>query len=538
MRHVFRPHLVVTTLLMFLILVAGVQIVSAQTATAGQIIISEFRLSGPGGLEDEFIEIYNNSGTDHTVASASGTGYGVAASDGVVRCSIPDGFNLPVGGHYLCVNSDGYSLASYPAGNATTATGDATYTTDITENAGLALFNNNTGGAGFSLANRLDAVGSSSESNTLYKEGAGYPALTPGGIDYSLYRKIVGTCTNSPNNCGLVTGAFPFPGNILIQDTDNNVTDFVFVDTNGTSAGAGQRLGAPGPENSTSPVFSDVFFSVSLLDSTAGRHQSPNRERDFTSNPAQNSTFGTISFRRRFTNESASNVSRLRFRIVDQTTFPAVSGVADLRARTSAPAVIAVVNDPATCAAKSPSEAAPCSVVAEATILEQPPSQPNGGAYNSSLSPGTVQSGAAKAANGPGSITLNTPIPPGGSIMIEFLMGIQQTGAYRFYVAIEATLDAVITERPNGDSLQKKSRWTNRTASVTGIIDATPVPSLKAATSSGWFLVVPSRRNWATSTRKATLQVGSPAAEAKTVSTPKARRKSRHALGKALRKRK
>ena len=78
----------------------------------------------------------------------------------MTRCSIPNGTVIPSRGHYLCVNSVGYSLASYPAGNGTTATGDATYTTDIPDNAGIALFNNNTGGGSYILANRLDAVGS------------------------------------------------------------------------------------------------------------------------------------------------------------------------------------------------------------------------------------------------------------------------------------------------------------------------------------------------------------------------------------------
>src|ERR671911_2614389 len=108
---------------------------------AAQLIISEFRVRGPNGANDEFIEIYNNSGADHTVTAASGTGYGVAASDGTTRCSILNGTVIPNRGHYLCVNSVGYSLASYPAGNGTTATGDATYTTDIPDNAGIAIFN-------------------------------------------------------------------------------------------------------------------------------------------------------------------------------------------------------------------------------------------------------------------------------------------------------------------------------------------------------------------------------------------------------------
>ncbi len=104
-------------------------------AASAQLIISEFRLRGPNGANDEFVEIYNNSGAYHTVAGG-GTGYALAASNGVARCVVPNGTIIPERGHYLCVNSVGYSLASYPAGNGTTATGDATYTTDIPDNAG------------------------------------------------------------------------------------------------------------------------------------------------------------------------------------------------------------------------------------------------------------------------------------------------------------------------------------------------------------------------------------------------------------------
>ena len=73
-------------------------------------------------------------------------------------------------------------------GSAAIGTGDATYVTDIPDNAGIALFNNNTGGGSFSVANRFDAVGSTSEANATYKEGTGYPALTPFSIDYAFYR--------------------------------------------------------------------------------------------------------------------------------------------------------------------------------------------------------------------------------------------------------------------------------------------------------------------------------------------------------------
>ena len=379
------------------------------TATAGQLVISEFRVRGPNGATDEFIEIFNNSGADHTVTAASGTGYGVAASDGVTRCSIPNGTVIPNRGHYLCVNSVGYSLASYPAGNGTTATGDATYTTDILDNAGIALFNNNTGGASYSLANRLDAVGSTSEANTLYKEGTGYPALTPFDINDTFYR----------DNCGkhgsiTTMGVCPSGGTVL--DSNNNAVDFVFVDTNGTSAGAGQRLGAPGPENLSSPIERNASFAGPLLDTCVGGASPPNRVRDFTSAPAQNSTFGTLDIRRTITNNTGGNVTRLRFRVADITTFPAPSGIADLRPRTST-AVVVTVDRP-------PCGSGTSNVTVQGTTLEQPPSQPNGGGFNSSLSADTV--------------TLATPLANGASIDVRFLLGIQQTGSFKFYINIEA----------------------------------------------------------------------------------------------------
>ncbi len=374
---------------------------------SGPLVISEFRVRGPNGLNDEFIEIANNSGADHTVAGG-GTGYAVAASNGVARCVIPNGTVIPNRGHYLCVNSVGYSLASYPAGNGTTATGDATYTTDIPDNAGIAIFNTSIA-ANFNLANRFDAVGSTSEANTLYKEGTGYPALVPFSINYSLYR----------DNCGKggsITTFGPCPTGGNLKDTDNNAADFVFVDTNGTSAGAGQRLGAPGPENLSSPIERNASFTVGLLDICVVSVSPPNRVRDFTSDPPNNSTFGSLDIRRTVVNNTGGNVTRLRFRVVDLTTFPAPSGIADLRPRNSN-AVVVTVDRP-------PCGSGTSNVTVNGTTLEQPPSQPNGGGFNSSLSAGTI--------------TLATPLANGASIDVRFLLGIQQTGAFKFYVNVEA----------------------------------------------------------------------------------------------------
>jgi subtilisin-like proprotein convertase family protein len=380
----------------------------AVAPTAGSLIISEFRLRGPSGANDEFIEIYNNSGADHTVADAGGTGYAVAASDGVARCIIPNGTVIPNRGHYLCTNSVAYSLS----GNAT---GNATYTTDIPDNAGIALFNTSVA-ANFTLPNQLDAVGSTSEANTLYKEGAGYPALTPFSIDYSFQRDMCG-------KGGSITVLGPCSTGGLPKDTNNNATDFFFVDTNGTSAGAGQRLGAPGPENLASPIQRNASFGAPNLDSTVATSNPPNRVRDFTSDPANNSTFGTLDIRKRIINNTGGNVTRLRFRIVDLTTFPAPSGFADLRPRTSTLVVVSGINDPATCLASNGVATTPCTVNVQGTTLEQPPSQPNGGGFNSTLSAGTV--------------TLGTPIANGASLNVRFLLGIQQTGTFKFFINIE-----------------------------------------------------------------------------------------------------
>jgi len=400
------------------LVIAGLNVQTLHAA--GSLVISEFRLRGIDGAQDEFVEIYNDSNAPHTVASISGTGYAIAASDGVTRCTIPNGTVIPARGHWLCVNSVFYALSDYPAGNGTSATGDGTFTTDIPDNAGIALFNNNTGGGSFTLANRFDAVGSTSEANTLYREGAGYPALGTGfDINYSWVRDECGK-GGAVNLLGACTISTP-------KDTDNNAVDFYFVDTNGTSAGGGQRLGAPGPQNLSSMIVRNATVSTALLHATVSSASAPNRVRDFTSDPSNNSTFGTLSIRRRFTNNTGAPVTRLRFRVIDLDTFPAASGFADLRPRTVLPMVIAGINDAATCAATGSPTTPPCSVALPATTLDQaisPHNQFNGGGFNSSL-----------AVN---SVTLALPLANGASIDLQFLMGIQQTGNFRIYLNIEA----------------------------------------------------------------------------------------------------
>ncbi|MBV9925214.1 MAG: hypothetical protein JOZ96_09390 [Acidobacteria bacterium] len=377
-------------------------------AAAGDLLISEFRLRGPAGAGDEFVEVYNNNDSTLTVATADGSaGYSIAASDGVVRCTIPSGTSIPARGHYLCINSSGYSLGA-------AAAGDASYTNDIADNTGVALFNTSSSSS-FSAATRLDAAGFTSEANALYREGAGLTPLNPAlNLQHSFYR----------DNCGkggsaTTPGACPSGG--LPVDTNDNAADFVFVDTAGSDAGAGRRLGAPGPENLSSLVGRNGQLGAGSLDPSAGSSSPPNLVRDFAVDAPNNSPFGTLLIRRTITNNTGAPVTRLRFRVIDQTAFPVPQGYADLRARTSSatpnlPTVVNISGTNAACPSKS------CTV--QQTTLETPPAQPNGGAFNSTLAVGSV--------------TLANPIPPGGQVNVQFLLGIRQTGTFKFFINVEA----------------------------------------------------------------------------------------------------
>lgn len=419
---------------------------------AGDLLISEFRLRGPAGDDDEFIELYNNTDAPIAVATTDGSsGWALAASDGVIRFTIPNGTIIPARGHFLGINSNAYSLSDYPAGindgETSTATGDATYETGIPDNAGIALFRTSET-ANFSTGTRFDAVGSTAEANTLYRDGTGLPVLVSFDADYAWVRD---TCGKG----GSITTFGPCPTNGLPRNTNNNAADFYVVNPNGTDVGAGQRLGAPGPESLSSPIQRNADMLVLNLDATVSSTSLPNRVRDFTSDPANSSTFGTLDIRRRVVNGTGFPVTRLRFRIVDISTFAAPVGIADLRARTSTDLTVTGVNDEGTCLG-----VAPCDVTVLGTTLEQPPNQSNGGGFNSSLSSDSV--------------TLATPLAPGDSINVHFLLGVQQTGSFKFYVNIELLTDQSGGEllRPASTSGLRKS--TRGTVVKTGTASSTP----------------------------------------------------------------
>jgi hypothetical protein len=308
---------------------------------------------------------------------------------------VPNGTVIPARGHFLCTNNGaaGYSLGGYAAG-------DVNYATGIVAGGGVAVFSTTTAAA-WGTSTRFDAVGFSGiTGTTLFTEGT---ALLPaGGIstngEYSFVRR-------APNS----SGGLPV-------DTDSNQADFDFVSTTGgTFSARVSILGAPGPENLASPIIRTSLQNT-LLDPTLSASSVPNRERDTSAGAVgPNSAFGTMTVRRSITNNTATPITRLRFRVVQITTLNSpvvVSSQAQLRVLNSGSSVVTVNGVPTT---------------VEGTTVETPPTQASGGGLNSStgrsLVAGTV---------------INTVIAPGQTVNVQWVLGVQVTGNYQFFVNIEA----------------------------------------------------------------------------------------------------
>jgi hypothetical protein len=364
-------------------LLTAIFICVAVSTKAQSLVISEFRTSGPSGSADEYVEIYNNSNSSITIA-APGIGCalvksGAAAADpGIVVGLIPNGTVIPARGHFLFGGST-YSLANY--GGTNSAAPNIPLAADIENDRGIALFNTSDP-AGFILANRLDAVGSSNATvSSLYKEGTGYIPVSGSTLNYCFQRKTKGE---------------------VVQDADNNSTDLIFIDNAATNTPAGQSLGVPGPQNLTSPIVFGNSIRVTPADATKAPNAAPNFLREVISDPANNSTFGTIALRFKVENIGAQAITRLRLRIDSITTALSVPGFADLRLRNSSSASIIVEG--------------PTIVSALGLTLEQPPVQSSGGGFNSSMTFGTI--------------TLGTPFAAGASLYINLVFGVQQQGLF------------------------------------------------------------------------------------------------------------
>ncbi|MFL6209724.1 MAG: hypothetical protein ACJ74W_12780 [Pyrinomonadaceae bacterium] len=401
--------------------------------SAGDVLISEFRLDGPNGAQsDEFIELYNNTNHPITVGTTDGSpGWAVGLAYTCIICGydppedndhiltyviVPNGTTIPARGHWLWANTltdydgiyKGYSLKNY--GGTDKAVGDASdgffvgidSSDDFFD--GIALFTS-ANQSNWSLTTRLDAVGSDFNNVSrlsLFVEGTGISCHGDYGASdqYSWLRQMT---TGTP------------------QDTNNNSNDFVIVSPAGVFAGHGgvsTIVGAPGPENLSSPIQHNADVKTALIDPQQLSTAPPNRERDTTPNVCGNTSTcaqGTLTLRRKFTNKTGAPISTLRFRIVDITTLhtPNPGGAqAELRAFNSGDVTVSVTGGG--------------SVTVKGTSVEQPPTQSMGGGLNSSLV--VALSGGALA--------------PNASVSVQFVLGVQQNGRYRFLVNVEAVTGA------------------------------------------------------------------------------------------------
>jgi hypothetical protein len=220
----------------------------------------------------------------------------------------------------------------------------------------------------------------------------------------------------------------------LPQDTNDNAADFIFVSPNGEAPnGVQSALGVPGPENLYGPIQRNTQIKATYIDVTCvGTSTDPTTAcaRVRSSTPVSGFSLGTLSIRRRWTNRTNTPVTSLRFRIVDLTTLGNGGvGDADLRVLSSSDVNVTGANG---------------AVNLKSLTLEQnPPSQPSGGGVNTSL----------KA----GSITLSTPLAPGASINLEFRLGVQTEGNYRFFVNVEAQIGAASPTTASGASGESKT---------------------------------------------------------------------------------
>lgn len=364
-------------------------------ATPGQVVISEFRLRGPVGDNDEYISFFNNTNADVLVATTDGSaGWALVAADGITRFTIPNGVVLPARHSFLAVNSAGFSLAAYPAGLGaeTVGAGDLQYTTDIPSagpGSGMALFRSATSR---DIADRLDAVGYGTV-DPLYREGDGLPssgAEQTADLQYAFVRTLF---TGEP------------------QDTDHNDADFTWQDTGSGLAPPSRLLGSPSPHGSTGTVRRSQIVAglVPNVASTVrdGRAHSWNIPGGGTLVFPS----GVLSVTRRFTNNTGQPVTRLRVRIVDVTTYPAAAGRAELRAIDATGAVTNTSG--ATVAALAP------------MTVELPSMLPNGGGLNTTLT--------LDVASLPGGV-----LAAGASVDVQILLGVVQSGSFRFFIMMEA----------------------------------------------------------------------------------------------------
>ena len=383
----------------------------------GTVLISELRTSGPQGLEDDFVELYNNTDADIAIGGWGLFKKGTTCADApVLIATITAGALIPARGHYLLTGAQ-YSLT-------TTAASDQAFATPLGEDLNVVLFST-ADALLLSSDNRLDAVGFGANTGNncdLLREST---TLTP----------TSGAGSNSEHSFArkLATG--------LPKDTNNSAADFNLVSTTpATPVGdnATPILGAPGPEEDESPIQRNASIKASLINPMVASTAPPNRVRSSHGANSTYAAFGTLSIQRRFKNTLNVPVTRLRFRVVTLTTFNnRTAGQADMRVLSSTGAVINSAGD---------------TLETVNGLTLEPPPQPNGGGLNSSLT--VVLPGGS--------------LSPGNSIDVQLLLGVQEQGDFAFFVNVEALVGPPQPPSAEGTSATKSGTTSKQRMNAAG----------------------------------------------------------------------
>ena len=371
---------------------------------AGEVLISEFRLSGPGGSEDDYIELYCNRNTDCNISGISLRAYDPTQA-GDFTLTFPDETVIPAR-HYLLVgDSRDYSLSGY----ASVIDFDLALNQPPTPPepepppAPFYFYDNE----GFQLVGSdeptiIDSVGFAGGGNDVqYVEGTGLQRASSRPLDQYAYVRKRTMSTNG-----------------LPQDTNNNSDDFVLVSVTGNAHSGITNppvLGAPGPQGLSSPItLTNAQLTAALTDPTKSKEEDPNRVRVGEGNS------GTLSLRRSFTNNSGlGEFFYIGFRVIEASTLNSPNNLgepqADLRLISSSETT-----------AEVPSRGGLVTIFG--TVLEYDdlcpcaePQQPNGGGLNSSVyvDPGQSESFPS-------------------TFDAQFKFNVITAGAYRFYIYAEA----------------------------------------------------------------------------------------------------
>ncbi len=240
---------------------AGVQV----TAYTGEVIINQFRLSGPGGPGDQYAELYNAG------PAVSLAGFTLAASSGAAVTAPASAPVLPTGHAYL-IAGGAYSLSAVAAADlSATSLGSAGLQVTAPDGPGTVT----------------DAAGSAGAS-------AGFITGTP-------LAALSGTPADQYAWVRLEARGLP-------ANTGSNASDFQLVSTTGGVVGGVQStLGSPSPLGSGSPSQANGIMESALLDPAKAASAAPNFVY-VKGSP------GTLTIRRTITNGSSGTITSAELR--------------------------------------------------------------------------------------------------------------------------------------------------------------------------------------------------------------------------------